>query len=99
MVGFDLADLHGCIIIVDAMHTQDDTAKAILAAGADYMSTFKANRPILLKALKALPWNKTPVGSTSTQVSHGRRATRTIKVIDLPDLPGWPEFPGAAQVA
>lgn len=35
----------------------------------------------------------------STDRSHGRRATRTIKVIDVPALPGWPEFTGAAQVA
>jgi hypothetical protein len=80
------------------MHTQDDTAKAIIAAGADYVFTVKANRPKLLKALKALPWTKVPLGSTSADRSHGRRATRTIKVIDVPALPGWPEFTGVAQV-
>lgn len=81
------------------MHTQDDTAAAILAAGADYVFTVKANRPTLLKALKALPWTEVPVGSTSTDRAHGRRATRTIKVIDVPALPGWTEFTGVAQVA
>jgi len=99
LAGFDPVDLHRCVITADAMHTQDDTAATILAAGADYVFTVKANRPTLLKALKALPWSKVPVGSTSTEVSHGRRATRTIKVIDTPALPGWPEFPGATQVA
>lgn len=99
LAGFDPADLHGCVITVDAMHTQVDTAKAILAAGADYVFTVKANRPTLLKALRALPWSKVPIGSTSTDHGHGRRATRTIKVIDTPTLPGWPEFPGVAQVA
>jgi predicted transposase YbfD/YdcC len=94
----DPADLQGCVITVDAMHTQDDTAKAILAAGADYVFTVKANRPTLLNALKALPWSKVPTGSTSTDRYHGRRATRTIKVIDVPSLPGWPEFAGVAQV-
>lgn len=96
---FDPADLQGCVITADAMHTQDDTAKAILAAGADYVFTVKANRPTLLKALKALPWKSVPLGSRSTQYGHGRQATRTIKVIDVPALPGWPEFTGAAQVA
>lgn len=84
------------------MHTQDDTARAILAAGADYVFTVKANRPTLLKALKSLPWADVPVGSRSTdhgRHGHGRRATRTIKVIAVPALPGWPEFPGATQVA
>lgn len=97
--GFDAADLHGCVITVDAMHTQDDTAKTILAAGADYVFTVKANRPTLLKALQALPWAQVLVGSTSTQRGHGRRVTRTIKVIDVPALPGWPQFTGVAQVA
>lgn len=99
LTGFNPADLHGCVITVDAMHTQADTAKAILAAGADYVFTVKANRPTLLKALKALPWKSVPLGSGSTRHDHGRRATRTIKVIDVPTLPGWPEFTGTAQVA
>ncbi|WP_200834765.1 ISAs1 family transposase [Amycolatopsis alkalitolerans] len=99
LAGFTSADLHRCVITVDAMHTQDDTAQAIVNAGADYVFTVKANKPTLLKALKALPWNKIPVGSTSTNRSHGRRATRTIKVIQTPALSGWPEFTGVAQVA
>lgn len=33
------------------------------------------------------------------QHGHGRRATRTIKVIDIPTFPGWPQFTGASQVA
>ena len=99
LAGFDPADLHRCVVTVDAMHTQDDTAAVVLAAGADYVFTVKANRPTLHAALKALPWGKVPVGSTSLDRSHGRRARRTIKVIDLPALPGWPEFPGITQVA
>lgn len=99
LAGFDPVDLHGCVITVDAMHTQDDTAKAILDAGAHYVFTVKNNRPTLLAALQALPWSKVPVGSTSTEVTHGRRCTRTIKVIEVPTLPGWPQFTGAAQVA
>ncbi|WP_462285440.1 ISAs1 family transposase [Nostocoides sp.] len=94
LTGFDPCDLRGCVITVDAMHTQDDTAATILDAGADYVFTVKANRPTLLSALKKLPWNKVPVGSRTTQLGHGRRATRTIKVIDLPMLPDWPEFVG-----
>lgn len=99
LAGFDAADLHGSVITADAMHTQDDTARAIVAAGADYVFTVKANRPTLLAALKRLPWNQVPVGSQTTQRGHGRRATRTIKVIQTPTLPDWPEFTGAAQVA
>ena len=35
LAGFDAAEVHGCVITVDAMHTQTDTAQAILDAGAD----------------------------------------------------------------
>ena len=96
LAGFDAADLHGCVITVDAMHTQTDTATAITDAGADYVFTVKNNQPTLYAALKALPWTKIPLGSQATQRGHGRRATRTIKVADAP---AWIDFPGALQVA
>ena len=96
LAGFDPADLHGCVITADAMHTQADTARFITQAGADYVLTVKANQPRLLADLKKLPWAAVPVGSRSTQHGHGRRVTRTIKVIDAPARTG---FPGAAQVA
>lgn len=99
LAGFDAADLHGCVVTVDAMHTQTDTAKTIVDAGADYVFTVKGNQPTLYRALKKLPWTKIPVGSQTTERGHGRRATRTIKVIDLPTLPGCPDFAGATQVA
>lgn len=96
LAAFDAADLHGCVITLDAMHTQTDTALAITEAGADYVFTVKGNQPTLYAALKALPWPKIPLGSRSTQRGHGRQATRTIKVVDAP---AWIDFAGAAQVA
>lgn len=96
LAGFDAADLHGCVITVDAMHTQTDTAKAILAADADYVFTVKNNQPKLLSQLKKLPWASVPIGSRATSRGHGRRITRTIKVIDAPS---WIGFAGAVQVA
>lgn len=99
LAGFDAADLDRCVITADAMHTQDDTAKVILDAGADYVFTVKANRPMLLAALKTLPWKEVRVGSTSAERGHGRRVRRTIKVLEVPDLPGWPQFTGVAQIA
>lgn len=100
LAGLDPADLRGCVITVDAMHTQTDTAKAITDdAGADYVLTIKANRPVLHAALKALPWAQVRIGHQHTEHGHGRRVTRTLKVLNLPALPGWPEFTGAAQVA
>ena len=93
---FDNVDLRGCVITVDAMHTQADTANTILAAEADYVFTVKSNQASLLARLKALPWTSVPTGSRHTARSHGRRLTRTIKVIDAP---AWIQFAGATQVA
>jgi hypothetical protein len=45
-------DVTGCLIGVDALHTQQDTARQIvLAAGADYLLTVKANQKELRQTL------------------------------------------------
>jgi predicted transposase YbfD/YdcC len=38
-------DLAGAVFTIDAMHTQHDTAQAILSRGAGYVMTVKANMP------------------------------------------------------
>jgi len=92
-------DLTGAVATIDAMHTQDDTARTILEGGGDYLMTVKANRPKLLALLKAMPWSKVRSYS-ATDTGRGRRITRTIKVLQAPtDLAGWADFPGTAQVA
>jgi predicted transposase YbfD/YdcC len=89
------ADLAGTLITLDAMHTQHDTARAILDRGADYVMTVKGNMPTLYRQLKELPWAAVPsVSAVSTD--HGRRARRTIKAVQVP---AWIDFDGAAQVA
>jgi predicted transposase YbfD/YdcC len=88
-------DIKDAVITVDAMHTQHDTAKAIIEAGGDYVFTLKKNQPKLHAACKALPWEQVPAHTTRTR-SHGRAVTRTIKAVDAPD---WVDFTGAAQVA
>ena len=62
------------------MHTQSDTAKAILARQADYVMTVKANMPTLYRQLRQLPWSAVPSFS-SVSTGHGRRARRTIKAV------------------
>jgi predicted transposase YbfD/YdcC len=89
------ADLAGAILTIDAMHTQHDTAEAILARQADYVMTVKANMPTLYRQLKRLPWAAVPSFS-SVSTDHGRRARRTIRAVLAP---AWIEFEGAAQVA
>jgi predicted transposase YbfD/YdcC len=89
------ADLAGAVLTIDAMHTQHDTARAILSRGADYVMTVKANMPTMYQQLKKLPWARVPAVS-SVSTDHGRRARRTIKVALAP---AWIGFEGAAQVA
>jgi predicted transposase YbfD/YdcC len=91
----DLIDINGAVVTLDAMHTQHDTAAKILAGGGHYVFTVKGNQPKLHARLKALPWASVPA-TTVTETGHGRRATRTIKVVQRP---AWIEFTGAEQVA
>ena len=88
-------DLAGVVVTVDAMHTQTETAQLIVEGGGDYVFTVKGNQPTLYAACKALPWREVPARSVTSK-GHGRRATRTIKVVTAP---AWVEFHGAAQVA
>jgi predicted transposase YbfD/YdcC len=89
------ASLAATVITIDAMHTQTDTAQAIISRGADYVMTVKGNMPGLYRRLKKLPWAAIPATS-AVSTGHGRRACRTIKVALVP---AWIEFHGAAQVA
>ena len=88
-------DLTGAVVTVDAMHTQTDTAQVIIEAGGAYVFTVKNNQPSLYAACKDLPWAQAPGHSTLT-TGHGRRARRTIKVVQAP---AWVQFPGARQIA
>ena len=92
LAGFDLT---GVVVTVDAMHTQTDTAQLIVDAGGDYVFTVKGNQPKLYAACKALPWSQVPARRVTSK-GHGRRVTRTIKVVSAP---AWVEFSGAVQVA
>src|SRR5438309_1698528 len=89
------ADVAGAVFTIDAMHTQTDTAKVILARRADYVMTVKANVPTLYTQLKKLPWAAIPAASSGGK-DHGRQTRRTIKAALAP---AWIGFDGAAQVA
>jgi predicted transposase YbfD/YdcC len=88
-------DLTGVVVTVDAMHTQTDTARAIVGAGGDYVFTVKANQFHLYTACTKLPWREV-TGHSTVSAGHGRRVRRTIKVVAAP---AWITFTGAAQVA
>ncbi|MDO0925028.1 ISAs1 family transposase [Streptomyces sp. TG1A-8] len=91
----EILDLGGAVVTMDALHTQHDTATLVIGARADYVLTVKTNQKSLYAQLKALPWARVPA-ATRTGRGHGRRATRTIEVADVP---ARITFTGAAQVA
>ena len=91
----ELFDLTDVVVTVDAMHTQTETAKQITAAGGDYVFTVKGNQPTLFETCKQLPWKDVPSHTVTTR-GHGRKVTRTIKVVTAP---AWIEFAGATQIA
>jgi predicted transposase YbfD/YdcC len=88
-------DITGAVLTLDAMHTQTDTAKAIVDAGGDYVLTVKANQKSMYAACKRLPWPQVPARA-SVQTGRGRRTHRAIKVAAVP---AWITFHGAAQIA
>ncbi|MGF1647353.1 MAG: ISAs1 family transposase [Kineosporiaceae bacterium] len=57
-------DLSGVVVTVDAMHTQADTATAIVVAGGDYVFTVKANRCATRRSVTSPP----QVGRTRREV-------------------------------
>ena len=48
----DALEIAGCIVTLDAIHCQTDTAQTIVENGADYVLPVKENQPRLLDALQ-----------------------------------------------
>ena len=53
--------LKNTIVTADALHTQTDTARQIVAQGGEYVLTVKANQPTLFQTLEALDWRFSPL--------------------------------------
>lgn len=88
-------DIEGSVISADALHTQTDTAKHLVAERkAHYVLTAKANQPTLFAQVKALPWGQAPTLFSTSERGHGRCETRTVKVLTAPKI----AFPYAKQV-
>jgi predicted transposase YbfD/YdcC len=87
-------DLAGTVVTADALHTQQEHARQIIASGGHYLLIVKGNQPTLHRRLKALPWRRAVLNHRSDERGHGRREIRRLKICTVrPDLP----FPHAAQ--
>lgn len=92
-----LLSLPGCIVTADALHCRPDTARAILATGADYALALKGNQPTLLAGARALVAGADP-GTGAIQpaaTAHDRLESRSAIVTPASGI----DFPGIAAVA
>jgi predicted transposase YbfD/YdcC len=96
LVAAQLGSLSGVLFIADAMHAQTEHARAVAARGGYLMVAVKANQPTLFTQLKGLPWADVSVGDRRRDTGHGRRETRTVKVLSVATGDGL-RFPHAAQ--
>ncbi|MFC4110969.1 ISAs1 family transposase [Nonomuraea zeae] len=87
-------DLPGMVVTADALRTQHDHARHIVAAGGHYLFIVKGNQPTLQRWLKALPWRQAILNDRTDEQGHGRREIRRMKICTI--RPGLP-FPHAVQ--
>lgn len=92
-----LLSLKGCIVTADALHCRADTARAILATGADYALAVKANQPTLLARAHALVAAADPDAAVHQPpaTAHDRRESRSALVVPATGI----DFPGIVAVA
>lgn len=104
-----LLDIQGATVVADALHCQQETAKEILGAEADYVLSVKKNQPNLhediaemmdfkqtdLHEAKYAPLEKV----SKTEKGHGRIETRTATVThDVDWLKERCKFPGIRTI-
>ncbi|SPL88130.1 Mobile element protein [[Actinomadura] parvosata subsp. kistnae] len=80
--------LPGLVITADALHTQTEHARQIVAASGHFLFIVKANQPTLHHRLKALPWREALLNDRTDERGHGRREIRRMKICTTrPHLP------------
>lgn len=93
--------LEGLVITGDAMFTQRDVVKKVIAKGGDYLVSVKANQPSLLEDIKqafSKQWwmRDTLTQSKSVDVYAGRIEERTVKASTA--MCGYSDWPGLKRV-
>jgi predicted transposase YbfD/YdcC len=95
----DTIDLAGVVVTADAMHTQKEHARYLVAGrGAHYLLIVKGNQPSLQAQLRALPWPRVPVADVQRDRGHGRDERRTIKVVTVAAGLAFPHAEQAIQI-
>lgn len=89
-----LLDIQGCIITIDAMGTQTEIAKQIVAQGADYVLCLKANHPTLWHEVKT--WFESAQSqdfegiehsyNARVETGHHRREIRQVWAVPISEI-------------
>ncbi len=83
--------LDGVVITAEAMQTQRGHARWLTEdKDAFYLLPVLGNQPGTYAALDALAWENTPVAAATSEITHGRVETRTIRVLPAPEDLGFP---------
>lgn len=91
-----LLDLKGAIVTADALHTQKESVRAIIDAGADYVLPLKGNQGTLLREVEALfcKWDDENFhgvevsGYETLEKGHGREELRQYYSMSAAGLEG-----------
>ena len=98
----EMLALKGRIVTADAMHTQRETARAVTAAGGDYVPALKGNQGTLYEDAKLYlddPAREDRLRHRDIDGGHGRIETRTAGVDhDIDWLRERHDWPGLAAI-
>lgn len=90
--------LTGAVVTLDALHTQRDHVEFLHEQGAHWLLTVKGNQPGLRRQLAELPWKSAKTAHRSVIDGHGRRETRTLKVVTIAAGIAFPHAAQAIQI-
>jgi predicted transposase YbfD/YdcC len=89
-------DLTGTVVTFDALHSVKANIKWLVEVKkAHYVAVIKSNQPLAYAQISALPWNEVPVAHSASETKHGRRESRSIKIMAVADELGGIVFPHA----
>lgn len=89
--------LAGVVLVADAKHTQHRLVDQVGGAGGWWVLPVKENQPGIHARVTALPWSDLTAAAVERGTGHGRKETRTIRVIQAPEHVDL-GLAGAAQV-
>lgn len=75
--------LAGVVVTADAKHTTRELTCRVVELGGHYVLPVKGNAPAAYAVLDTLPWTRVENARIEREKGHGRRETRTIRLVTL----------------